>query len=69
MEPVGSEPQTSRMERVASDDGPGLAQQNAQQVELLGRQAQLHVADEGAMGCDVHADVLARSSPSAGSAT
>ena len=58
VEPVGSEPPDLAHEGVACDDGPGLAQQDAQQVEFLGCQAQLDVADEGAVGGDVHADVL-----------
>ena len=45
-------------EVVASNDGTGLAQEHAQQVEFLGRQAQLDVAHEGAMRGHIHADVL-----------
>ena len=45
-------------EGVAGDDGSGLAQEDAQEVEFLGRQAQLDITDEGAMCGDIHANIL-----------
>ena len=58
MEPVGSEPHTSRMRVSRATTEPASRSSTRSRIELLGRQAQLNVTDERAVRGNVHADIL-----------